>query len=618
VRAFKLRSFLCILLAAGSLPAEEVSGKTYANLRPEQRRLVDDWFDRLSAVTGKPIDAREGYDNTALSTRTTFDGVTHALLETTLTDRDGKPLGMALQLVLRVNEIAGRVVGARSDEQFRIYAEMAPNAYEILTKSREFRRTADNTTFHRGYPISFRGNNGAPSIQFSMTRDRRFADIDVDYRSSRFPVGLINGHLTASNSDIRAGNNDERHNLQWSGMSNWWRNLFGLPLTRGSDEDAQARVFPPGGRVSRRAPIEAAVEDFLRAWLVEEQVEAAVGYVDRATYDCLDPVRGAAVDRGMARFQIFLGMRQIASRIGKVSSLDQAAEGLTLNDPRLRPVNQPSTAFRLYDAREDLAEIVQCDKRARPETMSLAKLDSRRFGSYYVASFRLKTKEGDGEGVATLWTREDSAWKLIGFETQSDLAGFKPLARLTPESVGKTEPLAQSPGNPAMTRAARQFFNRWLIRKDLDAAMESVAASCLACVGLDRETDRPATAEAQRAELRAGLEQLAASAGRARRLNQAVESILLFHDHVKLVRHSDSDSFTIIEVPDYLSSAADCAKRTPGDLGYTEPPATVTYSGHFATAFQMKAAGKQGEIFWLLWDNTPQGWRIVSYLIQTP
>ena len=613
-----VRRFFAFLIAVVAPLAAQPSGKNYENLRSEQRKLVDDWFARLSQATGKPINPREGYDNSALSTRTSFDGVTHALLETQLTDADGKSLGNALALVARVNDVVGRIIDARSDEQFRIYVDLVPNAYEVLTKSREFRRTGDNTTFHRGYPISFRGNSGTPSIQFSMTRDRRFADIDVDYRSSRFPVGLINGHLTASNSDIRAGDNDVRHNTQWNGMPNWWRNLFGLPLSAASDDDAQRPVFPSTGRVSRRAPIEAAVEDFLKAWLVEDKADAAVGYIDRSTYSCLDPVRDAAIDRGMARFRIFQGMRQVAQRVGKVSSLEQAVEGLALDDPRLRQISQPSTAFRLYDVREDLAEVVQCEKRARPETMSLEKLDSKRFGTFYIATFRLKTKEGFGEGVATLWTRESGAWRLISFETHSDIAGFQ-APRLTPASISKTDPLPESPGNPEMLRAARQFFDRWMIRKNLNATMTAFLPSCLPCAGLyNPEAERPKTAEAQQALLRRGLDTLATTAGRARRLDHAIESILPFHPNLKIVRHADSAAFTVVEVPDFLAAAADCSKRTLGELPYTEPPGNLTYSGQFATVFQMKASGRQGEIFWLLWTRTPQGWRISSFLIQAP
>ena len=89
----------------------------------------------------------------------------------------------------------------------------------VLDKSREFRRTGDNTVYHKGYPICYRSRPGPPSIQVSATTDQIRAD--VDYRSSGFPKALVNGHLSSSNSDVRAGNNDETHNHRWLGLNNW-------------------------------------------------------------------------------------------------------------------------------------------------------------------------------------------------------------------------------------------------------------------------------------------------------------------------------------------------------------------------------------------------------------
>ena len=80
----------------------EGPGSTYASLRPPQKRLVDDWFMRLSAVVQKPVNPAEGYENLPLSTRTTFNAVTHALLMTKLTDDSGKSLAdSAIDLVDR-------------------------------------------------------------------------------------------------------------------------------------------------------------------------------------------------------------------------------------------------------------------------------------------------------------------------------------------------------------------------------------------------------------------------------------------------------------------------------------------------------------------------------------
>ena len=121
------------------------------------------------------------------------------------------------------------------DRQFRIYVRLTPNAREMLERSREFKRGIDNAVYHKGYPLNYREQRGTPSIQVSIALDGRLADVDVDYRSSSFPVMLFNGHLSASNSDVRAGDNAERHAARWSGFQNWWRSFFGVGLERAPD-----------------------------------------------------------------------------------------------------------------------------------------------------------------------------------------------------------------------------------------------------------------------------------------------------------------------------------------------------------------------------------------------
>ena len=61
-------------------------GKSYASLRPEQKQLVDDFIRRYNATTGSNLVPEQAYDNARLSVRTTFDAVTHALLNAKITD----------------------------------------------------------------------------------------------------------------------------------------------------------------------------------------------------------------------------------------------------------------------------------------------------------------------------------------------------------------------------------------------------------------------------------------------------------------------------------------------------------------------------------------------------
>src|SRR5262245_106377 len=196
----------------------KVFGGTFAELAPEQQRLLRDWVVQYSKLTGEKSDPAQIYDSARVSQRTTFDAVTHALLHTPLTDSSNRPMGTALDLVEARAQVAGQESGASGDKQFRLYVLLKPGAYKILSGSREFIRERDNATYHHGYPYSFR-MKGTPSIQFSGSRDFKRADIDVDYRSSDFPQFVFNGHLSASNSDVRACYNLERHDGRRAGFT---------------------------------------------------------------------------------------------------------------------------------------------------------------------------------------------------------------------------------------------------------------------------------------------------------------------------------------------------------------------------------------------------------------
>src|SRR5688500_10018912 len=74
-------------------------GGSYDSLDSPQKALVDDWMKRFSATIQKPVDPEQAYNNLSLSTRTTFNAVTHALISMQLTGESGTKLGSAIQIV---------------------------------------------------------------------------------------------------------------------------------------------------------------------------------------------------------------------------------------------------------------------------------------------------------------------------------------------------------------------------------------------------------------------------------------------------------------------------------------------------------------------------------------
>jgi hypothetical protein len=194
---------------------------------------------------------------------------------------------------------------------------LTANARETLERSREFKRALDNTVYHKGYPLNYRSQRGAPSIQISVALDGRQADVDVDYRSPTFPVSLFNGHLSAANSDVRAGSNADRHAAQWSGFQNWWRGFFGVRYQPPPDADKNLGLTLPTIPRAGKKNIKEMVPDFLQAWLIEGDAVAAMGMC-RNVRACLAqdaPIR-LPLTAALRRFQIMINLKAAREALG--------------------------------------------------------------------------------------------------------------------------------------------------------------------------------------------------------------------------------------------------------------------------------------------------------------
>jgi len=597
-------------------------GGRYADLLPGQKRLVDDWVGRYSRVVGRPVDPAGLYDGLPLSTRTTFNGVTHALDSTTLIDSEGRSLGgTALDLVARVNTVAGQVPGAGGDRQFRIYVEMRPGARETIEKSREFRRDMDNTIYHKGYPICFRGMQKAPALQVSLTRDSARADIDVDYRSSSFPVMLVNGHLTSSNSDVRAGDNDYRHNGSWPGLSNWWRRFLGLPLVEVERPTAAAEgiTIAREPRLKDVDPQEA-IYDFLRAWLVEQRPDVAAGYLSTRGFACPALEQGMPPDRGMARFMLARGMGKVNERVGKIADLAEVSQGATLNDTRSRLVQQPHAAeFLMYDLRNDMAAEFDCESRLNPEQATPSKDKPLEFGTYIGAVFRLKMGQITGRTVRSVWTKEKGAWALVAYDVEPETeTGEVP-------AVGSATPAAETvlsvvPGDSGMTRAAKGFHEALFLRKDPNAAVGFLSDKCYACYDVYRPEDAPIANSVQEARelLLQRLKLLGDWAGPAKQLDEVLVAAEPNNPDIKLVKHSQDRAFAIVSVPDSIAATFDCSQMKEGKAVRMDSAGSPVYGHYYAAGFRVKAGGPDAAVLWTLWAKDGPTWKMVSYAVIAP
>jgi hypothetical protein len=293
---------------------------------------------------------------------------------------------------------------------------------ETLDTSQEFFRDHENTVYHVGYPTSFRQIGKVPNIQFSVSEDGTKADIDVDYRSSRMPQAMFNGHLTSANSDVRAGDNYEKHNGRWGGFVAWWQEIFGKLTEREeevtgdilySEPPEEPTSLPPDRPRGARIPeIHDAVQEFLTDWLVRRDVDSALEFMSPRSYACLnldDDVQREALDARQARETLENLMELTVDELGDRDNLTEAIDEMLPWDKTVRVLSHPyERDFTLGEMTNTHAEQYVCGQIAdRPED------EKDRYGTYWGALFRFKREKAGALGL--LWMKEDGNWRIVSY-----------------------------------------------------------------------------------------------------------------------------------------------------------------------------------------------------------
>ena len=594
--------------------SDQEIGKLYSKLLPEQQRLVDVFVGHYNETTGSKLVPQETYDNARLSVRTTFYAVTHALSKTKLTDDKGKSLGRAIDLVDSVDEVMGEESGVRGDRQFRVYVYLKPDAIDILSKSQEFARDHDNTVYHKGFPISYRLKKGPPSIQFSISRDKKMADVDVDYRSSSFPKGLLNGHLSASNSDVRAGNNLEKHDERWTGLNGWWREVFGLLGSGGKPPKEKATEklgrIPLNPAVKGDQGIDKSAHDFLKSWVVDKQPNLSVAYFSRRSYPCLEAIQQKnqkPMAPGMVRLQLVMAMDKFNTTMASVNSVEDAFEPA---DQWLKALKEAKNAypseFRLVSVPSDIGADEECV--AVQDDESAKRSQEKFFGT------ALRAKQGGNKTMALLWAQEGGYWKIIAIRIEdSSNAG------IIPRNIAATAPAEEEPssiaGDPQVVKDITQFYQTWIAKRDSAQASKFVSQRSYACLLASSAEEKNL---APVARVRSALDRVLRRIPQGADLSDLMSSVQPVNDLLRSVEQGDSKAFAIMAVPDQMADSFLCQNRhLPGKTAELKL-ADAKYGTYYLSASRMNFGEEQSPALLLLWTKEKAGWNVVAWAVEVP
>ena len=629
-----MRLFLvsCVILIASATPAQNppASGPvfqgTYAQLKPQQKKLIDEWYAEYNKMMHEDLPPSD-YDELSLSTRTTFEAVTHALMTTHLTSKSGEPLGDALSLVQSIETINGKIPKARGDLQFRVYVILRPNALETLRKSTQFFRDRDNTVYHHGYPLNWRQDGGAPSIQISMAADGRHADIDVDYRSSKFPAALLNGHLTAANSDVRAGNNTQRHQQRWEGLSDWWRNLFGLDISEPPDAETVAETTGDVPPIPRKGDgkLEDAVQDFLSSWLMQHKPELSAAYLSARSYSCLEeygPQSGKEISTVAAPYLAARDLAAISKALGTPAKLQDAVVATKVDDTRLKAVKQQyGNLFTVYAVPDGVAPEFECDDQRALKDFEDARVTGmkKKYNRYYASVFRLEQPPEVGQVITLLWTKEGSYWKIVSWDAEPEDA--KPQSAPDVRGTQTAEaPEGHTKADAALLQASHDFLREWLIKRDYVSAINYFSPKSYSCIDATVPSDqpKPSTAAQYLNYTQTALQTVAQDLESVQHLPDVIEPASTDHPGLKLVSHKGDTAYTVVAVPDTLAPAMMCQTESQEHPYQPEESSDFKYGDYYGVLFTVRTPGEHPAALSFLWAKDNGQWKIVAYQMVSP
>jgi hypothetical protein len=402
----------------------------FASLDERRKALLEGPARAYNETIGRSLTTGQWFDQLTLSERTTFEAVTHALMNSYLSDENGEELGTAFDLVKGIERIAGQYSGRGSDQQFRLYVDLKPDAEDILKRSTQFHLGHENTVYHVGYPRSYRQEGDVPNIQFSISEDGLRGDIDVDYRSSKSPQSLFNGHMTSSNSDVRAGDNHKKHNGRWVGLVNWWQAVFGgIGVDKANATDLLARSAAelptplPADRPFGSAPEELyeAAQEFLTDWLVRGKIDEAIWLFSRRAIACINIDEGSQaelldVDSAVEAMREIMGyaLEKLPDRDNLTEAIDQVVP--QNEDQAERIVSHPfERDFTIIQLRNQVAADYMCSTRRGGDPPPMPG-GPEALGTYYGVLFRFKAPDDLGGIIALLWDRQEGAWNIVSYD----------------------------------------------------------------------------------------------------------------------------------------------------------------------------------------------------------
>ena len=162
-----------------------------------------------------------------------------------------------------------------------------------------------------------------------------------------------------------------------------------------------------------------AAREFLDAWLVRRDYDAAFRALSPTSYACHDLVRAQdvppAASMTEAGQRIRAGLQKAGETLGSKRALSDLVVAVDPIHPAIRAMDHAySRQFTLSSIPDAIAGAVDCAARARGDVVVID--GPPVYGKFFGMSFRFVTLAGDAPVLRMLWTRENGTWRVVVFD----------------------------------------------------------------------------------------------------------------------------------------------------------------------------------------------------------
>ena len=432
-----------------------------------------------------------------------------------------------------------------------------------------------------------------------------------------FLKALVNGHLSASNSDVRAGNNLDRHDGRWSGLNGWWRNVFGQLGSGGKPpkENATERLgnIPLNPGVKADQGVDKSAHDFLQSWVVGKEPNKSVAYFSRLSYPCLEVVAqksGQPVPPGMIRLRTMMAMQKFSDSTGTVNSVADVFEPADKWSQALKPAkNAYASEFLLVSVPADMGPDEECVATPNNDTSKGSS------GKYFATAFRGKQGDSRNKVMSLLWAQEGGYWKIVAIriEDSSD-AGIVP-KNAAAQAVPAVEEPQSIAGDPAAVKDITEFYQTWIVKRNVIQASAFASQRSYQCLAAPSEDQKKLTPIAR---IQSGLQQPLARIPSGANLSDMMSSLQPSNDLLRPVQQENSNAFAIMAVPDQKANSFLCQHRQLPEVSPDLKPADAKYGAYYLSASRLNYGEEQSPALLLLWTKEEASWKVVAWAVELP